>query len=34
MKAKDITSNKLERFVKEEIAKPNTVGSLLQELRL
>ena len=33
-KAKEITSNKLERFIKEEIQKPNTVSALLSELRI
>lgn len=32
-KAREVTSNKLERFIKEEIQKPNLVGSLLAELR-
>ena len=33
-KARDVTSNKLERFIKEEISKPNLVGALLADLRV
>ena len=32
-KAREVTSNKLERFIKEEISKPNLVGALLADLR-
>ncbi len=33
-KAREITSNKLERFIKEEISRPNLVGALLADLRI
>jgi len=32
-KARSVTSNKLERFIKEEIQKPLLVGALLSDLR-